>query len=171
MTAFPTLPAASLQRVALRWGAGFLLFCLLAQALLIPAQRIKERTHFHVSSGSAGMAPSPSLSAARAVFVHRAVVNEDAHDEAHGEAKPHQHGALQNHDHGLRADVVYLSDHGGASDSRHTQVTKRLVLDQDGLWATLLPTLVIQVARIGHVKSTVLVSTRNELPLERPPRG
>lgn len=165
LTSLSTPPAASPQRVAWRWVAGFVLLCVLVQALLIPAQRINERTHFHVSSSRVWTAPTPSRSVARAVFAHR-----EAHDEAHNEAQPHQHGALQNHDHGLRADVVYVSDQDTASASRHTLVAKRLVLDQDGLWAALLPALVIQVARVVHIKSTVLVSTRNELPLERPPR-
>ena len=150
--------------MALRWVAGFVLLCVLVQALLIPAQRINERTHFHVSSGgSEWTAPTPSQRVARALFAHR--------DAGHDEAAPHQHAALQDHDHGARDDVVYITDHETLSANRHAAPSvKRLLLDQDGLWASVVPVLVIAVARVTHVKSTAHVSTRNELPLERPPR-
>lgn len=176
-TSSPKPPVAQPQRVAWAWVAAAVLLCLLFQALLVPAQRINERTHFHLTgsssyssisiNSSAGLAPTPSQSVAQAVFAHR----EDHHQDAHQGAQPHQHGGLQNHDHGLRADVVYISDQASAAASRHTAVAKRLLLDQDGLWAALLPALLIQVARVDHLKSTLLISTRNELPLERPPRG
>ena len=162
LTALPTPSAASPQRLALRWVAGFVLLCLLGQALLIPAQRIKDRTHFHVSSSDAWTAPTPSQSVARAVFAHRSA--------AHSEDAPHQHAALQEHDHGERADVVYVSEHDTPSAGRHAPSVKRLLLDHDGLWSPLQPMVVITSARVGHVKSTLRVNTRNELPLERPPR-
>ena len=150
--------------------AGFVLLCVLVQALLIPAQWINERTHFHVSSSSSNSSsegvwtpPAASQSEARAVFAHRRA--------AHDEALPHQHAALQDHDHGARADVVYVNDQEKTpSASLHATRTKRLALDHDGLWSALLPPLVVTVARIIHVKSAVLVGTRNEPPLERPPR-
>ena len=150
--------------MAWRWVAGFVLLCVLVQALLIPAQRINERTHFHVSSSDrAWTAPMPNQSVARAVFAHRAA--------AHDEALPHQHAALQDHDHGERADVVYVSEHDTPSAIRQATTVKRLLLDQDGLWASVEPVLVITVARVGFIKSTSRVSTSNELPLERPPRA
>ena len=137
---------------------------MLIQALLIPAQRINERTHFHVSSsGRAWTAPTPNQSVARAVFAHRAA--------AHDEALPHQHTAVQAHDHGERTDVVYVSDHDTPSADRQAPTIKRLLLDQDGLWASVEPVLVITVARVIHVKSTLRVNSRSELPLERPPRA
>ena len=164
LTALPTPLAASAQRGGWRWVVGFVLLCVILQALLIPAQRINERTHFHLNRSSVrvGTPPTPSQSVARAVFAHRV----DAHDEA----QPHQHAALEAHDHGARADVVYLSDQETPSPSQHAASSKRLLLDQDGLRAAVLPVFVITVARVLHVKSSSRVSTRNELPLERPPR-
>jgi len=169
-----------------RWVAGFVLLCVLVQALLIPAQRIHERTHFHLSSSGRGSSiwtiPTststatstlkPSQSVARAVFAHRRdVAPEVAHDAAHHEALPHhQHAALQDHEHGPRADVVYVRDQEAPSASHPAASAKRLVLDQDGLSAPSLAVLVITVARVAHIKSSAPVSTRNELPLERPPR-
>ncbi|CAN5191934.1 hypothetical protein BH11PSE10_BH11PSE10_15470 [soil metagenome] len=169
LTRLPTPPAASPQRVALRWVAGLVLLCLLMQALLIPAQRINERTHFHLSSNgsSAWTAPTPSQSVARAVFAHRRDVGSAA---AHDEALAHQHTALQDHDHGARADVVYVGDQETPAASHHAAGSKRLLLDQDGLWAALLAVIAISVARVAHVNATAHVGTRNELPLERPPR-
>lgn len=165
LPAFPTPLAASAQRGAWRWVVGIVLLCVILQALLIPAQRIAERTHFHLSRSSVrvGAPPTPSQSVARAVFAHRV--------EAHDEALPHQHATLEAHDHGTRADVVYLSDQESPPPSPHAASSKRLLLDQDGLWAAVLPVLLIAVTRVLHVKSSSRVSTRNELPLERPPRA
>ena len=165
----PTRFAERQQTHALRWVAGLVLLCMLAQALLIPAQRINERTHFHLSSGTRNLtARSDSQSVARAVFAHRAA--------AHDEAAPHQHSALQahshEHDHGARADVVYVSGHDGQSTaSPAAPSVKRLLLDQDGLWASALPVLVVTVARVAFNEFTPRVSTRETLPLERPPRA
>ena len=164
---------------------GFVLLCLFLQALLIPAERISERSHFHlspsadsnvsaVSSGRGGatehvnlatpawVAPKAGQSVARAVFEHRL--------PARAEAAAHQHTGLQDHEHGERADAVYVSTDDSAAKASHAPSVKRLLLDQVGLWAGLLPRLVITCARVAHAKSTLLLRTRTELPLDRPPR-
>jgi hypothetical protein len=163
---------------------GFVLLCLFLQALLIPAERISERSHFHlspravsnVSALSSGrgdaadhvnpatpawLAPKAGQSVARAVFEHRL--------PARAEAAAHQHTVLQDHEHGERADAVYVSTDDSAAKASHGPSIKRLLLDQDGLWAGLLPRLVITCARVAHAKSTLLLRTRTELPLDRPP--
>lgn len=170
---------------------GFVLLCLFLQALLIPAERISERSHFHLSPNAvsnvsalssgrgdaadhlnpaitvspatpAWVAPKAGQSVARAVFEHRL--------PARAEAAAHQHTGLQDHEHGERADAVYVSTDDSAAKAGHGPSIKRLLLDQDGLWAGLLPRLVITCARVAHAKSTLLLRTRTELPLDRPPR-
>ena len=162
-----------------------MLLCLFLQALLIPAERISERSHFHlspsadsnvsaVSSGRGGatdhvkpatpawVAPKAGQSVARAVFEHRAPVR--------AEVAAHQHSGLQDHEHGERADVVYVRSDDSAAKAGHVPSIKRLLLDQDGLWAGWLPRLVITCARVAVAKSTLLLRTRTEQPLDRPPR-
>ncbi len=158
------------------WVVGFVLLCLLVQALLIPAQRISERNHFHVSSSASlvGRAETadraaPAWSArrldqsgVRAVFEHRA--------PAQDQETAHRHAGLQDHEHGERADVVYVSTDDDRSKASPLPSVKRLLLDQDGLWAGVLPRAVIACARVAHARSTLLMRTRTELPLDRPPR-
>ncbi len=158
------------------WVIGFVLLCLFVQALLIPAQRISERNHFHASSSAsrvgrvdaadraspAWVAPRTGQSVARAVFEHRA--------PAHAEEAAHRHTDLQDHEHGERADVVYVRSHDDPPKASPALSVKRLLLDQDGLWAGVLPRVVIACARVAHAKSILLLRTRTEQPLDRPPR-
>jgi hypothetical protein len=162
--------------MAVSWVVGFVLLCLFLQALLVPAQRISERNHFHVSSsathvgrvdaadraGPAWLAPQAGQRVLRPVFEHRA--------PAHAEESAHHHSGLQDHDHGERADVVYVSSPDDPPKASPAPSSKRLLLDQDGLWAGVLPWVVIACARVAHAKSTVLLRTRTEPPLDRPPR-
>ena len=178
-------PAALPQRLAVSWVVGFVLLCLFVQALLLPAQRISERSHFHVSSSAfiavgavssgrvgnadlvnpatpAWVAPRAGQSVVRAVFEHRAT--------AHAEEAAHRHTGLQDHVHGERADVVYVSTQDSPAKASPAPSVKRIVLDQDGLRAGVLPLVVIACARVAHAKSTLLMRTRTEQPLDRPPR-
>ncbi len=170
----PPYPAALPQRLAVAWVVGFVLLCLFVQALLVPAQRISERSHFHASSSAAGRSdgpiPAAPASAAprggqrvvRVLFEHHATVKD--------QEAPHHHSGLQDHDHGERADVVYVSPDDSPSKASLAPSSKRVLLDQDGLWAGLLPRVVIACALVVFTKATLLLRTRTELPLDRPPR-
>ena len=147
--------------------AGLVLLCVLAQALLLPAQRTSERLHFHLGGAAAtalaNLPPTPPTFAS-VVFTHRQAVDL-------GEV-PHAHWGLQDHEHGRLAGVVYVSDDSGPlHGSQGGQgVNKRLLLDQDGLSSSFAPWLLLTAARVGFIKSTLRLHTRSEPPLERPPR-
>ena len=146
--------------------AGLVVLCLCVQALLIPAQRISERTHFHLSHSLGSWLATtsiPSPSVAQAVFAHPRT--------AHSAEAPHLHSDLQDHDHGERVDVVYVGDPPSPSLDHHTVNSKRLTLDQDGLRVGVMPVHVATAVRVGFSRSAVRLSTRTELPLERPPRA
>ena len=98
----------------------------------------------------------------RAVFEHRA--------PAHAEEAAHRHTDLQDHEHGERVDVVYVRSHDVPSKAGPVPSVKRLLLDQDGLRAGTLPRVVITCTRVVHAKAVLLLRTRTEQPLDRPPR-
>ena len=170
---------------ALRWLAGLVVFCLLLQSLLLPAQRTAARTHVHIGAVWAqawaeawpGIARSPAAEARqqgqvevapRSLFMH---AGARAHDQGAAHAHAHAHAAKHDHDGHDGDDAVALNGVDAEDPASAAAVLKRHLFDHDAVSSqlpaclTAVPAPVIASETSRHHRSHI------EPPLERPPRA